>query len=602
MKNRRLLWQLFPANLLITLGAVLIITWFGASSVRDFYFAEIQNGLESRANIIELHIADLLQSSPENLQKYCKQAGRQAATRITVTLPDGKVLADSSEDPAKMGNHSNRPELRDAIQGGTGSSLRFSRTLNENMLYVAIPLYSKADDLIGALRLSVPTTSLNNVLQSIYFKAIIGCLFVILAAAFFTLIIARKITLPLEEMKKEAEKMAQGDLNNLLIVDQTKTSAEVSSLALSLNRMAKNIGERMRTITLQHNELEAVFSSMNEMVLAIDSNKKILRINRSAAALFYISPDDVQGKSLHGVIRNQEVHDIVDQVFASGEKLEKNIRIYIGPEKLHLHTNAVPLQDEEKNPIGVLVVLNDMTRLHKLENLRRDFVANVSHELKTPITSIQGYVETLLDGAMESSEDSKRFLKIIARQSSRLDAIIDDLLMLSRIEQKTDHNDLTLSPTALLPILESVVMTCQCQAKEKNIKINIECSSALTAEVNPNLIEQAVMNLLKNGVMYSPEKSTINVQALASDTPQPNRVVIAVEDQGIGIASDHLERLFERFYRCDKGRSNKAQGGTGLGLSIVKHIAIAHGGSVSVKSQPGQGSVFSISIPRSSDI
>ncbi len=596
MQPRRLLWQLFPANLLITLGAVLIVTWLGSSSVRNFYFDEIQNGLESRAGIIEQHITDLLLTSPEELQKYCRQAGRKAATRITVVQPDGKVLADSSEDPARMGNHASRPELMDAINGEPGSSLRFSRTLNENMLYVAIPLYDRADVLIGALRLSVPTTSINEVLGAIFFKAIIGCLFVIIAASVFTLIITRKITRPLEEMRHEAEKMAQGNLDSRLTIGREKTSAEISSLATSLNRMARNIHERMRTITLQRNELETVFSSMTEMVLAINPDKKILRINRSAAALFYLSPDDVQGKPLHGVIRNDDLHNVVNQVFERGEMVEKDLIIYIGPDRLNLHTRAVPLQDEHKDPMGVLVVLNDMTRLYRLENLRREFVANVSHELKTPITSIQGYVETLLDGALDNPADLRQFLKIISRQTSRLDAIIDDLLMLSRIEQKTDLHDISLSPVRIRDILDSAVQTCFSRAGEKGISIDVDCNENLQAKVNPNLLEQAVINLLTNAITYSPEKSKIKIKSFHSDSPHKGRIVIAVHDQGVGIAQEHIDRLFERFYRCDKGRS-KELGGTGLGLSIVKHIAMAHGGSVAVESQPGQGSIFSITIP-----
>lgn len=601
MNNRRLLWQLYPANLLITLVAVLLISWFGSSSVRDFYFDEMEHGLESRARLIEQHITRLLVKSPDELQKYCKQAGRNSATRLTVVQTDGLVLADSSEDPAIMSNHSNRPELSNALNGKFGSSLRFSKTLGENMLYIAIPLFDNSNNIIGALRLSVATTPLNAVLRSINAKVVIGGFFVVIAAAYFTLLAARKITRPLEKIKQEAEKMAFDEMEGRVIIDPGKTSAEVYSLAASLNNMSKRIDERMRTITLQRNELEAVFSSMNEMVVAIDSNKRIIRINRAAAALFYLSPDDVQGKLLHDVIRNREIHDIVDNVFDQGERLEKNIRIYIGPERLHLHTSAVPLLGEENNPIGVLVVMNDMTRMHKLENLRRDFVANVSHELKTPITSIQGYVETLLDGAVEDKEDARRFLKIIAKQSFRLDAIIDDLLLLSRVEQQTDHDDISLTPTTLCPIIESSVLTCRQQADDKKIQFEIHCSDNLIAAVNNNLIEQAIMNLLKNAVMYSPEKSKIYVQAYKSQSPQNDRIIIAVKDQGIGIATEHQDRLFERFYRCDKGRS-KEQGGTGLGLSIVKHIAMAHGGSVSVESQPGQGSTFSISIPQAINI
>ncbi|MDW7773413.1 MAG: ATP-binding protein [Desulfobulbaceae bacterium] len=599
MKNRRLLWHLFPANLLITLGAVLVLSWFGATSVRDFYYDEMRRGLESRGRIIEQHIADLLLASPVALQNYCKQAGRKAATRITVVSAAGDVLADSNEDPAKMENHAGRSEIRSAMDGRIGSSTRFSPTLGENMLYVAIPLY-REDRLIGALRVSVSTVSLDNVLQSIRLRVLAVCFLVLLAAAILTLFVSRRISRPLEQMKHEAEQMAREEKMKIMSVDYGSVSTEVASLAVALNRMAKIINERMRIITLQRRELETVFAGMTEMIMAVDNEKRILRINRSAAALFYLSPDDVQGKLLHGVIRNKDLHEIVDRVIAAGSQAKNDIVLHVGPDKVHLHTNAVPLQDENRNPIGVLIVMNDTTQLHKLSNLRRDFVANVSHELKTPVTSIQGYVETLLDGALEHREDARRFLEIIAKQSSRLDAIINDLLMLSRIERKDGHDYFQLALEPLKPVLESAVMTCQPQAEEKGIAIDVDCPEELKARINHNLLEQAVMNLLKNAVMYSPAKSRIKVSSRLSTSAGTKRVTISVEDQGTGIAAEHLDRLFERFYRCDKGRS-KELGGTGLGLSIVKHIAMAHGGSVSVKSSPGQGSVFTISLPGNVD-
>ena len=602
MKKRRLLWQLFPANSLITLGAILLITWFGSSAVRDFYFNQMQEGLVSRAYLIEKQVVELIHASAaDKLQNFCQQAGRKAATRITVVLTDGQVLADSNEDPTKMDNHANRQELQSAFKGLVGSSIRFSRTLGENMLYVATPLHDETEHIFGALRLSIPVTSLDRVLQSIYLKVLAGCIFVLIAAAFVTLFVSRKISLPLEEMKLGAERMANGDMTTSLTIDQAGTSSEVAGLATSLNRMAKQINDRMQTITLQRKELETVFSSMTEMVLAIDTDKKILRINRSAAALFYLSPDDVQGKHLHGVIRNDDLLNIVDQVFESGEKVAKDIIVYVGPDRLNLHSRAVPLQDEHRNPLGVLVVLNDMTRLYKLENLRREFVANVSHELKTPITSIQGYVETLLDGAIDNSTDSRRFLEIISRQTSRLDAIIDDLLMLSRIEQKTDQHRISLSRIQIQVILDSAVHTCRPKAVKKEISIEVDCDENLNAKVNPNLLEQAIINLLTNAITYSPEKSEIKIKSYHSDSPHKDRIVISVQDQGVGIAQEHIDRLFERFYRCDKGRSQE-QGGTGLGLSIVKHIAMTHGGSVSVESQPEQGSIFSITIPSNADL
>lgn len=597
MKTKRLLWQLYPANLLITLGAILLITWYGSATMRGFFFAHMRLDLESRAHLIELQIADLTVKATDDLQIFCRQAGRMAATRITVVAMDGTVLADSSEDPAKMTNHASRPELQTALAGSTGSSLRFSHTMGENMLYVAIPLAAPGGKSIGALRLSVSTASMEQTLHSIYLKVFFGCILVVLIAALATLLVSRKISRPLEEMKRGAERLARGDTDSLLAIDTANMSTEVSALARTLNRMAKQIRERINTITLQHNELETVFASMAEMVLAVNTDKKIIRINRSAAALFYLSPDDVQGKMLHGVIRNKDLHEIVDAVLASGGPVERDIIIFVGPDKLFLQTRAVPLEDDQGSPIGVLVVLNDMTRLYRLENLRRDFVANVSHELKTPVTSIQGYVETLLDG-VDKPEDRQRFLEVIARQTSRLDAIIDDLLMLSRIELNTDQHDISMAAVRLHDILDSALQTCQSRASDKNIRIELSCDQNLTVTVNPNLIEQAVINLLANAITYSPNDTSISLAAeLQSHGGKTDRIAIRVADHGIGIEREHLERLFERFYRTDKARSSE-QGGTGLGLSIVKHIAIAHNGTVMVQSEPGKGSTFTLIIPQ----
>lgn len=599
MKSRRLLWQLFPANLLITLGALLIMTWYAASTAKELYFDQMRQDLESRALLISNQVADLLLSSPERLQSFCRQAGRQSATRITVIAHDGVVLADSSEDPAKMSNHGHRPEVKTAFSGRSGYSLRYSATLGRDMLYVAIPLPSATGkELPGALRLSVSIAAIDNVITSIYLKVALGCVFVVIFAGIVTLIVSRRIARPLEEMTHGAERLARGHTDELLAVDTESMSTEMSGLAKSLNRMAKQIRERLNTITLQHNELETVFSSMTEMVLAIDTGKRIIRLNRSAAALFYLSPEDMKGKMLHGVIRNKELHAIIDEVLAERKPVEKDIILFVGPDKTYLQTRAVPLADEQKKPIGVLIVLNDMTRLRKLENLRRDFVANVSHELKTPVTSIRGYVETLLDGAIDNREDAGRFLEIIARQTSRLDAIINDLLMLSRIELNTDHDKVSMIRVRLRDILESATLLCQPKAADKKIEINIDCEDNLFVKINPNLIEQAVINLLTNAITYSPEQSSVALSAsLRGNEGRKNILMISVEDNGIGIEKEHLARLFERFYRTDKARSS-AGGGTGLGLSIVKHIAVAHGGSVTVKSEPGTGSTFTLLIPQ----
>jgi two-component system, OmpR family, phosphate regulon sensor histidine kinase PhoR len=598
MKTRRLLWQLYPANLLITLGAIILITWFGSTTVRDFFFGQVQSDLEARAYMVAPHVSLLSLSSAGELQNFCRQAGRQANTRITVIAPDGAVLADSNENPADMDNHSSRPEIQAAFTGGAGSSLRYSNTLGQNMLYTAIPLFSGAGEPVGALRLAVSTSSMDQALKSMYLKILAACLFVLVFAALVTLFVSRKISRPLEEMTHGAEKLARGDTDSLIAIDTGRMSTEVAALARSLNHMAMQIKDRINTITLQRNELEAFFASMTEMILAVDTGKRIIRINRSAATLFYLSPDDVQGKTLHGVIRSRKLLEMVDEVLDAAESVEKDIVMFVGAERLFLHTKAVPLQNERGMLTGALVVMNDMTRLHKLENLRRDFVANVSHELKTPVTSIKGYVETLLDGALDNPEDARRFLKIVARQSSRLDAIIDDLLTLSRIELQSDRREISLIRTKLSEVLETAVQSCLPRAAEKNIRIDLQCDSNLQVKINPSLVEQAVINLLNNAIAYSLDDRKVTISAvMEKQAERDGRLTVSVADEGIGIEREHLERLFERFYRCDKSRSS-AQGGTGLGLSIVKHIALAHNGTVTVRSEPGRGSTFSIIIPQ----
>jgi two-component system phosphate regulon sensor histidine kinase PhoR len=239
--------------------------------------------------------------------------------------------------------------------------------------------------------------------------------------------------------------------------------------------------------------------------------------------------------------------------------------------------------------MGVVVVLNDVTRLRKLENTRREFVANVAHELKTPITSIKGFVETLLDGAYREPENNLKFLQILARQADRLHAIIEDLLTLSRIEEEAEQGKIFLSSGRLSRVLQGALRICESRAQEKSISLSLTCSEDLKAQINAPLLEQAVVNLVDNAIKYSAPGSTVQVKA----EPQPSEVVIQVSDQGCGIAPEHLSRLFERFYRVDAGRSRKI-GGTGLGLAIVKHIAQAHGGRATVDSSSGQGSTFSI--------
>ena len=291
------------------------------------------------------------------------------------------------------------------------------------------------------------------------------------------------------------------------------------------------------------------------------------------------------------IIRNSDLRRLAELALASEQSVEDDI-VLRGHQDRILQVCGTSLRDLKGRSIGAVLVLHDVTHYRHLENVRRDFVANVSHELKTPIASIKGFVETLLDGASENPEDAKRFLRIVAKQADRLNQIIEDLLSLSKIEQSEEQANLPLEEAGIKDILDAAVNDCLAPAAERRIRINVSCDTDLLANINARLLEQAVVNLLDNAIKYSEpgEEVLITARALA------NEVLISVTDHGCGIDRDHLPRLFERFYRADKARSRKL-GGTGLGLAIVKHIVQAHRGRVSVQSTPGKGSTFTIHLP-----
>jgi two-component system, OmpR family, phosphate regulon sensor histidine kinase PhoR len=344
-----------------------------------------------------------------------------------------------------------------------------------------------------------------------------------------------------------------------------------------------------------------VFSSMIEGVLAFDTEERLININTSAARMLSIQPERALGKSIVEIIRNVGLQRFVEETLVSGKPIEGYITILEGQQERFLQSHGSLLRDQAGRVLGVLVVLNDVTELRKLETVRRDFVANVSHELKTPITSIKGFVETLLDGAIQDKDDTLRFLGIISRQADRLNSIIEDLLSLSRIEQGAEKEQIEFAETALHDVLSSAVQSCQVDAEAKSMTLLLDCPPLLRAEVNSALLEQAIVNLVNNAMKYSEDGKRVWVHAALQDD---DNLSVIVRDEGYGIEAEHLPRLFERFYRIDKARS-RTMGGTGLGLAIVKHIVQAHHGQIEVSSSPGAGSTFIIRLPlmqRRSDI
>ncbi len=594
MKNRRFFWQIFPAALFIIIISISAASWYGTKLIRSFHYHEMQEDIGDRALLLRPHIKQLLDSNDEQLQAFCRQTGRAAATRITVIAGNGTVLADSNEDPSHMDKHDGRPEIKMAATGKIGASLRFSKTLSQNMLYVAIPLTDNSPR-DGVLRLSVSAAALDTVISSIHKQMLYGILFIALVAAGLSYYLARRISSPLEEMRRGAERLAGGDTDHPIIIDNNSIPREMAELSHSLNNMAEQLNGRIKIISQQRNELEAVFSSMTDGVLAIAPDHTIIHINPAAAKLFHLPSKTIQGLVVEGVIRNRVLQQFLDDSLQGDVTIAKDLTLMENGTQMTLRAHAHPLNDGKDKRMGSLIVLHNLTRINQLENIRQDFVANVSHELKTPITAIRGYVETLLDGAIDNRDDAEKFLHIIHRQGSRLDAIVDDLLTLARIEDTAEKDEMEIQEEAIRPILETTIQTCSVAAEQKSITINTEClPENLTAIVNRPMLEQALINLLTNAVSYSPDHSVIHLSSSLQDKSGSNKTIrISVQDQGPGISPEHQKRIFERFYRCDKARSRE-HGGTGLGLAIVKHIADCHKGSVELVSKAGSGSTFSL--------
>jgi len=585
MAKKSLLWQLYPLYLLVTVLALVTVGWYASNAIRTFYIEATCEKLQLNAALAGEQLHKTLDKPSAHIEELAKEIAHYSGNRITVMGADGKVLADSSEDPAKMENHADRPEVQAAISGQIGRSTRYSSTLGKELLYVAVPIMD-ANNVVAVVRVAAPLASLAPTINQTYSRIATIGIIVAVITAILSLLIVHRITRPLARMEKAAKRFTDGELD---VKVPTAGANELRSLAHTLNTMADRLKEKIDAVTAQRNELEAVLSGMVEGVLVIDADEKIVSINDAAAVMLNIGVRKSRGQAIEAVIWNTELQKMIADVLAGRVLLEQEI-IINADDKRYIQAHGAVLQREAGT--GAVIVLNDITRLKQLEDLRRQFVANVSHELKTPITSIKGFVETLLEGAVNEPNDAKRFLEIIAKQANRLSAIIDDLLSLSRIEQESENDQIVLTRGSINEVLNNVLTACQPRAALKEMNITLHCDADTFANINAQLLEQAVINLVDNAIKYSDPGKNIAITAKKTD----DHVVISVSDRGYGIAGEHLERIFERFYVADKARSRKL-GGTGLGLAIVKHIAAAHGGKVSVESTVGKGSTFTISLP-----
>jgi two-component system phosphate regulon sensor histidine kinase PhoR len=587
-RRRRLIWQLYPPYLIITFVSLIAVTWYASGALARFYLDQTAKDLEARANLVKKQIAGLLNPlDVDAVDRICKNAGAVSATRVTVVLPDGRVIGDSRETPRFMDNHANRKEVAGALAGGITRSVRFSGTLHQKMMYVAVPLEEEGR-VKAVLRMAVSVTSLDQTIRSVQLQIAFGGLVIAVMAAFVSLVVSRRISQPIEKIKQGAVRFFEGDLSHRLPVPSTE---EMAGLAEAMNRMAVQLDNRMEKVLQQRNELEAVLSSMLEGVIALNRYERIISMNSAAGLMFECDPVQVAGRNLQEVIRNLALQRFAARALKSSETIEDDFILYREEERiLNIHSSA--LYDSSNRQIGTLLVINDVTRLRHLENVRKDFVANVSHEIKTPLTAIKGFVETLQQGTGQSREEQERFLGIIIKHVNRLNSILEDLLVLSRMELEESNSGIHLAEGRIKDVIQTAVQICQPKAAAKNITIDLHVSEDIKANLDATLLEQALVNLIDNAIKYSGEGNRVVINTRI----EIKELKIEIVDRGAGIPQNHLPRLFERFYRVDKARSRKL-GGTGLGLAIVKHIVQAHGGHISVDSALGKGSTFTIHLP-----
>ena len=425
---------------------------------------------------------------------------------------------------------------------------------------------------------------------------LVGFAVIAVGLAVVLLVVFRSI----RKLRFAAERLARGDLSLRV---EVAGPLNLTQLGDSLNRMAGQLQDRLATVVQQRNELTAVLSSMVEGVIAVDLEERILSLNPAAAEMLRLDATRAIGRPIQELVRNTALQKFITRTLGHDPEstdetlfrlsrpraVEDHHRTATDGGDRFLQAQSAVLRDGAGRQLGAVVVLHDVTELRRLEQVRSDFVANVSHEIRTPVSAVKAAVETLLDDPAADPEDTKRFLGIVARQAERLDAIVRDLLSLARIEQDAEKTVADLTPTPLRRVIDAAVETCSAHARDKGIRVTIRCDDRLHALTQPQLLEQAVVNLVDNAIKYSPAESHVEVSGQSIDA----EAVIRVDDEGRGIEPDHLPRIFERFYRTDKARSRQL-GGTGLGLSIVKHVAEAHGGRVSVESFPGRGSSFAI--------
>ncbi len=582
--------RLFFSYFAIVVIFFAVVVFYLDKSLENGSLEMTRSSLISQARLVEslLIVEKLKKEDPVYLDSFVKHIAGEISCRLTIINVNGKVLADSGaprEVIPKIENHRYRPEIIAALDGRVGSDRRYSRTVKKEMLYVALPVTEKGQ-VLGVLRIALPMVAAEAALVVIR-KAILAAFLIAIALAIMAgVFLVRSILDPINKIIQGSRSISEGDFSHRIFL---QSKDEVQELADMINRMAQNIEDKLKNIQTQNQRLRAVLDSMVEGVIVVDKEGVVLSINNSIEKIFGITGRDIEGKYFLESIRNNDIAELITLALKSGEVVSKEL-ITVLPAQKTFQVNVSPVFDQGEKVSGCLAVVHDITQLKRLETVRSDFVANVSHELKTPLTSIKGFVETLLEGAIEDKENGPEFLKIIQAHTERLDNLINDLLSLSHLESR--EIQLTRESVNLHELVNRIYSGFRSQVKKKAIEAVNALPAAMSIHADAGRIEQVLTNLIGNAIKFNKDKGSVKV----SNEEIEGGTKIIVEDSGIGIPPKDIPRIFERFYRVDKARSREL-GGTGLGLSIVKHIVELHGGVVGIESTEGHGSKFWFTLP-----
>ncbi len=590
MIRTRFLWKLYAGYALLVLLAVVIVGVPVGRRITTDTLQEVERSLLVQAQLLQNIAAPALAgSNGADLQEQVLELGSRIESRLTVIREDGVVLADSDEDPSSMDNHGSRPEIELARGNGIGVATRFSRTVAANLMYVAVAV-KDGGDVLGYVRTSLPLTIIRNRLGALRRAVVFGAVLAAAVALLFGLVVARRVTAPLVSMTDAAESMAAGDYRRRVA---SSSGDEIGQLASSFNKMAGELEQRLQTITEDRSKLLTILGGMVEGVVAVDGDQKVVHLNAAAGRILGVTPTESIGRPIWEVTRVRKVAEALEQALREGQEVSGELRLVGEPRDKIVDLHAAPLQNGQGALVGAVLVLHEVTELRRLETVRQDFVANVSHELKTPITAIRGLIDTVVEDPKMPGETRTRFLGKVREQSRRLSLLVTDLLTLARLESADG-----ILESEALDLRDSVsksIGNFMAAAEERGIELVTDVPEAAVRVVGDyQALELVVNNLLDNALKYTPQGGKVWVRV---DTDGKS-AILEVEDTGIGIAREHHERIFERFYRVDKARSREV-GGTGLGLSIVKHICKLMGGSVSIHSDVGAGSTFRVLLPLS---